>query len=46
MNYNYTVPIFMLVILGIISIFLALQLKKADARQKFGLELPTGQKPE
>jgi MFS family permease len=46
MNYNYTVPIFMLVILGVISIFLALQLKKADAKQRFGLELPTGQKPE
>lgn len=46
MTYNYTVPIFMLVILGVISIFLALQLKKADAKQKFGLELPTGQIPE
>lgn len=44
--YNYTIPIFMLVILGIISIFLAFQLKKADAKQKFGLEMPTGQKPE
>jgi MFS family permease len=46
MSYNYTVPIFMLVILGIISIFLAFQLRKADAKQKFGLELPSGQKPE
>ena len=46
MVYNYTVPIFMLVILGIISIFLALQLRKADAKQKFGLELPSGEKPE
>jgi len=46
MAYNYTVPIFMLVILGVISIFLALQLKKADAKQKFGLELPSGVKPE
>jgi len=44
--YNYTWPIFMLVILGVISIFLALQLKKADAKQKFGLELPSGQTPE
>lgn len=44
--YNYTVPIFMLVILGVISIFLALQLKRADAKQKFGLELPSGVKPE
>jgi len=44
--YNYTWPIFMLVILGVISIFLALQLKKADAKQKFGLELPSGQEVE
>ena len=46
MSYNYTVPVLMLVVLGIISIFLAIQLKKADAKQKFGLELPSGQKPE
>lgn len=44
--YNYTWPIFMLVILGIISIFLAFQLKKADAKQRFGLELPSGQTPD
>ena len=46
MNYNYTIPIFMLVILGVVSIFLAFQLKRADAKQKFGLELPSGLKPE
>jgi len=40
--YNYFWPIFMLVILGVISIFLSLQLKKADAKQKYGLELPFG----
>ena len=40
--YNYLWPIFMLVILGIISIFLAFQLRKADAKQKYGLELPFG----
>jgi len=45
-SYNYTIPIFMLVILGVISIFLAVQLKRADAKQKYGLELPSGQKPE
>jgi MFS family permease len=44
--YNYTFPIFMLVILGVISIFLAFKLKQADAKQKFGLELPSGAKPE
>ncbi len=44
--YDYTWPIFMLVILGVVSIFLALQLKKADAKQKFGLELPSGETPE
>lgn len=40
--YNYLWPIFMLVILGIISIFLAFQLRRADAKQKYGLELPFG----
>ena len=41
--YNYTWAIFMLVFLGIISIFLAYRLKKADRRQGYGLELPSGQ---
>lgn len=40
--YNYTIPILMLVFLGVISIFLAFQLKKADQRQGYGLELPSG----
>jgi len=40
--YNYTVPILMLVFLGIISIFLAYQLKLADKKQGYGLELPFG----
>jgi len=44
--YDYTIPIFMLVICGIISIFLAFKLKQADRRQKYGLELPSGEKPE
>ncbi len=46
MMYNYTIPIGMLVVLGIISIFLAFELRKADAKQKYGLELPFGGKPE
>lgn len=37
--YNYTIPILMLVGLGVLSIFLAFQLKKADKKQGFGLEL-------
>ena len=41
--YNYTWAIFMLVFLGIISIFLAYKLKRADKRQGYGLELPSGQ---
>lgn len=41
--YNYTWAIFMLVFLGIISIFLAYKLKRADRRQGYGLELPSGQ---
>ena len=46
MTYNYTIPIFILVFCGVISIFLAYKLKKADKKQKYGLELPSGQKPE
>jgi len=39
--YNYTIPILMLVVLGIISIFLAFQLRIADRKQGYGLELPS-----
>ncbi len=39
--YNYTIPIFMLVILGVISIFLAIWLKKASEEQGYGLEKPS-----
>ncbi|MCK5148806.1 MFS transporter [bacterium] len=39
--YDYTISILMLVVLGVISIFLAFQLKKADAKQGYGLELPS-----
>lgn len=42
-SYNYTIPILMLVALGVISIFLALLLKNADRRQNYGLEMPSGQ---
>ncbi len=45
MTYDYTIPIFILVICGIVSIFLAYKLKQADKRQGYGLELPSGQKP-
>lgn len=45
-TYNYTIPILMLVGLGVISIYLALQLKKADRRQNYGLELPSGESAE
>ncbi len=37
--YDYTWPILMLVVCGIISMFLALQLKKADKEQGYGLEV-------
>lgn len=46
MMYDYTLPILLLVACGVISIFLAYKLKAADRRQKFGLELPSGQVPE
>ncbi|HSV77094.1 MAG TPA: MFS transporter [Bacteroidales bacterium] len=38
--YNYTIPILLLVALGLISIFLAFKLKKADKKQGYGLEQP------
>jgi MFS family permease len=41
MNYNYTIPIFILVFCGVISIFLAYKLKAADKKQGYGLELPS-----
>ena len=44
--YDYTIPIGMLVVLGVVAIFFAFQLKKADAKQGYGLELPSGEKPE
>ncbi|MFC2151184.1 MFS transporter [Bacteroidota bacterium] len=40
--FNYTTPILMLVGLGILAIFLAFLLKKADKKQGYGLELPSG----
>lgn len=39
--YNYTIPILMLVVLGVISIFLAFMLKRSDKQQGYGLELPS-----
>jgi len=44
--YDYTIPILILVLCGVISIFLAFKLKQADKKQGYGLELPSGQKPE
>ena len=43
-SYDYTIPILILVLCGVISIFLALKLKQADKRQGFGLELPSNKK--
>jgi len=39
--YDYTYPILILVGCGVISIFLAFMLKKADKEQGYGLELPS-----
>ncbi len=44
MTYDYTIPIMMLVVCGIISIFLAALLKKADKKQGYGLEFPSSSK--
>jgi len=46
MFYDYTIPIAVLVVCGIISIFLAFKLKQADQRQRYGLELPSGETPD
>ncbi len=43
--FNYTTPILMLVGLGVLALFLAFLLKKADKKQGYGLELPSGEKP-
>ncbi len=42
--WDYTIAILMLVLLGVISIFLAYQLKRADKAQNYGLELPSNAK--
>ena len=42
--FDYTTPILMLVGLGVLAIFLAFMLKKADKKQGYGLELPSGAK--
>ncbi len=39
--YDYKIPILVLVLCGLISIFLAYKLKIADRKQGFGLELPS-----
>ena len=42
--FDYTTPILMLVGLGVVAIFLAFLLKKADKKQGYGLEMPSGAK--
>ena len=44
MMYDYTVPILILVLCGVVSIFLAFKLKQADKKQGYGLELPSNVK--
>jgi MFS family permease len=44
MSYDYTIPILVLVLCGVISIFLAFKLKQADKKQGYGLELPSNSK--
>jgi len=39
--YDYTYPILLLVGLGVISVFLAIKLKKADKKMGYGLEEPS-----
>ena len=42
--YDYTVPILMLVVCGIVSVFLAYKLLAADKKHGYGLELPNCRK--
>ena len=42
--YNYTVPISLFIICGVVSIFLAIGLKRSSAKHGHGLELPSGVK--
>jgi MFS family permease len=41
--FDYTIPILILVLCGVISIFLSFLLKKYDKEQGYGLELPSNQ---
>jgi MFS family permease len=41
MFYDYKIPIFVLVICGLIAMFLAFKLRQADKKQGYGLELPS-----
>jgi len=41
MFYDYKIPIFVLVICGLIAMFLAFKLRNADKKQGYGLELPS-----
>lgn len=43
-NFDYTIPVLVLVVCGVISIFLAFMLKKADREQNYGLEFPSNHK--
>lgn len=44
--YDYTIPILTLVVCGVVSIYLAFKLLASDKKRGYGLELPSGQKPE
>ncbi|TAJ15570.1 MFS transporter [Marinilabiliaceae bacterium JC017] len=39
--FDYTIPILVLVLCGVVSIFLAFMLRKSDKEQGYGLELPS-----
>jgi hypothetical protein len=43
-SYDYTLPVLMLVVLGVGSIFLAIMLKRSDKKHGYGLELPSNAK--
>lgn len=42
-TFDYTMPMLMLVLVGVVAILFAIFLKQADAKRGYGLELPSGE---
>ena len=42
--FDYTAPMFMLVLVGVVALLFAILLRKADASKGYGLEVPNERK--